>query len=53
MSTPKERIVVFEDTMDWIKADTDLAYSVVEAKKNTEIFWERKLQYKLQIIIGN
>ena len=53
MSTPKERKAVFEDTMNWIKADPDLAYSVVEAKNNTEIFWERKLQYKRQIIIGN
>ena len=40
MSTPKERKAVFEDTMNWIKADPDLAYSVVEAKNNTEIFWE-------------
>lgn len=40
MSTQKERKAVFEDTMNWIKADPDLAYSVVEAKNNTEIFWE-------------
>ena len=40
MSTAKERINVFEDTMKWVKTDADLAASIVEAKKNTEIFWE-------------
>ena len=40
MSTPTERIEVFQDTMDWVKTDKTLADSIVEAKKNTQIFWE-------------
>ena len=30
MSTAKERINVFEDTMKWVKTDADLAASIVE-----------------------
>lgn len=40
MSTPVERIAIFEDTMNWVKNDSDLADSIVEAKKKTKIFWE-------------
>lgn len=39
-STAIERIAVFEDTMNWVKNDSDLADSIVEAKKKTKIFWE-------------
>jgi len=40
MSTPKERIDVFNDTMSWIDEDHDLSKAVAHAKKNTEIFYE-------------
>lgn len=40
MSTPIQRIEIFQDTMDWVKSDQFLADSIVKAKKNTEIFWE-------------
>ena len=40
MSTPDERIKVFEDTMDWIKNDPDLSASILVAKKNTTVYFE-------------
>ena len=40
MSTPLQRIDVFNDTMSWVKSDQFLADSIVKAKKKTEIFWE-------------
>ena len=40
MSTPYERIKVFEDTMDWIKNDPDLSASIPVAKKNTTVYFE-------------
>ena len=40
MSTREERIEVFEDTLDWIEKDPDLAASVQSAKKNTTVFYE-------------
>ena len=40
MSTPDERIKVFEDTMDWIKNDPDLSSSILVAKKNTTVYFE-------------
>ena len=40
MSTPDERIKVFEDTMDWIKNDPDLSASIPAAKKNTTVYFE-------------
>jgi len=40
MSTPLQRIEVFQDTMDWVKTDKVLADSIVKAKKNTEVYWE-------------
>lgn len=40
MSTPAERVRVFEDTLDWIDADPDLAASIPGAKKNTTVFYD-------------
>ena len=40
MSTPSERIEVFEDTLAWIEADPDLAASIPVAKKNTTVFYD-------------
>lgn len=40
MSTSSQRIEIFQDTMDWVTKDNDLAKSIDKAKKNTEIFWE-------------
>ena len=40
MSTSAQRVQVFQDTMDWIKEDPDLAVSIRAAKKNTEVFYE-------------
>lgn len=39
-STRQERIEIFQDTLDWIKADPTLSASVVEAKKNTKVYFE-------------
>ncbi len=36
----KERIKVFNDTMDWIQSDPDLGASVAEGKKNTTVYYE-------------
>ena len=40
MSTPYERVQVFEDTLDWIKNDPDLSASISVAKKNTTVYFE-------------
>ena len=40
MDVHEERIAVFNDTLTWIESDADLAASVDQAKKHTEIFWE-------------
>ncbi|MCR5822908.1 MAG: TIGR02452 family protein [Lachnospiraceae bacterium] len=40
MSTPTERVAVFEDTLDWINNDPDLSDSVAAAKQNTTVFYE-------------
>ena len=40
MSTALQRIEVFQDTLEWIKTDPDLAASIPVAKKNTEVFYE-------------
>ncbi len=40
MSTPSQRIEVFQDTMDWINTDPDLSSSIPVAKKNTTVFFE-------------
>lgn len=40
MSTHTQRIEVFQDTMAWIRADSDLAASVDAAKKSTQVFYE-------------
>ncbi len=40
MSTHTQRIEVFQDTMAWIGADSDLAASVDAAKKSTQVFYE-------------
>lgn len=40
MSSAAERIEVFQDTMDWIKADPDLSASIPAAKKNTRVYYE-------------
>ena len=40
MSTPAQRIEVFQDTMDWIKSDSVLSTSIPVAKKNTTVFYE-------------
>lgn len=36
----EDRIAVFQDTINWIKKDTDLSKSVEQAKKKTEVFYE-------------
>ncbi len=40
MSTPAQRIEVFQDTMDWIKNDPILSASIPVAKKNTTVIFE-------------
>ena len=40
MSTQQQRKDVFEDTLKWLSEDADLAASIAEAKKRTEIFYE-------------
>lgn len=40
MSTAAEKIEVFLDTLSWIKADPDLAASIIAAKKKTKVFYE-------------
>ena len=40
MSTHYERIAVFQDTLDWIREDPELASSIPVAKKNTTVFYE-------------
>lgn len=40
MSTHKQRIEVFQDTMEWVKSDNDLAEAIEKAKKRTKVFWE-------------
>ena len=40
MSTASERVVVFQDTMNWIDNDPDLSASIPVAKKNTTVFYE-------------
>lgn len=40
MSTRDERIVVFNDTQDWIQHDPELAASIQAAKQRTTVFYE-------------
>lgn len=40
MSTREQRIEVFEDTLNWIKRDTDLTDAVDFGKNHTEVFYE-------------
>ena len=40
MSTAAERVVVFQDTLNWIKSDPDLSASISVAKKKTTVFYE-------------
>lgn len=40
MSTPQERIEVFQDTRDWIDNDLVLSASIAAAKKKTTVFYE-------------
>ena len=40
MSTPAQRIEVFQDTMEWIKSNSVLSASIPVAKKNTTVFYE-------------
>ncbi len=40
MSTYEERIDIFQDTLNWINEDYDLADSVAAAKKKTTVFYE-------------
>ena len=40
MSTALQRIEVFQDTLEWIKTDPDLAASIPVAKKHTTVFYE-------------
>lgn len=39
-STREERVEIFQDTLAWISADPVLSASVVEAKKNTRVYYE-------------
>ena len=36
----QDRVEIFEDTMEWIKSDTDLSDSVKKAKANTQVYYE-------------
>lgn len=40
MSTPLQRIEVFQDTLNWIQSDPYLSQSVTIAKQNTTVFYE-------------
>jgi uncharacterized protein (TIGR02452 family) len=40
MSTREQRVDIFQDTMNWINEDDDLAASISAAKKSTEVFYE-------------
>ena len=40
MSTPLQRIEVFQDTLNWIQSDHYLSQSVTIAKQNTTVFYE-------------
>lgn len=40
MSMHEERKLIFQDTMNWINEDDDLASSISYAKKNTTVFYE-------------
>ncbi len=40
MSTPEERVIVFQDTLNWIENDPTLSASVVTAKANTKVYYE-------------
>ena len=40
MSTPEQRIEVFQDTQDWINKDPDLSASIPVAKKSTTVYYE-------------
>ncbi len=42
MSNHQQRIEVFEDTLDWIHSDQELSDSVIEAKKNTHVYYEHE-----------
>ena len=39
-STREERVEIFQDTLAWISSDPTLFASVVEAKKNTKVYYE-------------
>ncbi len=39
MSAPKQRIEVFQDTLDWIKSDPDLSASILVAKQATTVYF--------------
>ena len=39
MSTPQERIEVFNDTIDWINSDPDLSASIPIAKNHTAVYF--------------
>lgn len=39
-STREERVEIFQDTLAWISTDPTLFASVVEAKKNTKVYYE-------------
>ena len=40
MSTHEERKWVFQDTLNWINEDDDLACSIPKAKKETRVYFE-------------
>ena len=40
MSTPSERIEIFQDTLNWISSDPVLSASVQSAKQKTTVFFE-------------
>lgn len=39
-ATSEDRIKIFYDTLDWIDSDAELAQSVIDAKKTTEVYFE-------------
>ena len=40
MSSQQDRIVIFEDTMEWVKSDPELAAAVKEAQANSVVYYE-------------
>ncbi len=58
MSTPSERIEIFNDTLNWIRTDYDLSASIPFAKEHTTIYIvkltiEKDDQHRLHLKVFN